>query len=96
MPPGFSCTTTTWLPRALEIDDCEVAVPLAEQLGQHAAMAARRVLLEAEERCAQPARQLVGQLGELGGRLALDVRAVRRPRRLDPPRVEVPAQIGRG
>ena len=39
--------------------------------------------------------ELAGQLGQRGGRLALDVCPVRRPRRLEPPGVEVVAQIGR-
>ena len=58
-------------------------------------MAAGRVLLEAQQRRARAVLELAGERVERLGRGRLDVRAVAGARLLEPPGVEVVAQVGR-
>ena len=67
-----------------------------EQLGEHAPVAARGLLLEAQQRGPRPVlRAPPPSASSSSGRGRDDVRAVARARLLEPPRVEVVAQVGR-
>ena len=60
--------------------------PLGEHLAEHAPVAARRFRLEAQQRRARPALELVRELLQRLRRGRLDVRAERGPRLLEPAR----------
>ena len=87
-PRASCCTTRGRRPRA-------PAGARASASHEHAPVAAGGVLLEAQQRGARAVLELLGERVERVGRGRLDVRAVAGAGLLEPPGVEVVAQVGR-